>query len=77
MKFKEYTQGHGTLFPHNFDDFIPQNDPVRIINRVVEQIDLSTIIATYKDNGCSAYHPKLLIKVITYAYMRNKCINKY
>ncbi len=71
MKFKEYTQAQGTLFPHNFDDFIPQNDPVRVINRVVEQIDLSSVIATYKDNGCSAYHPKLLIKIITYAYLRN------
>ena len=33
MKFKEYTQAQGTLFPHNFDDFIPENDPVRVINR--------------------------------------------
>ena len=71
MKFKEYTQSQSTLFPHNFDDFIPDNDPVRIINRVVESIDLSAVIATYKDNGCSAYHPKLLLKVIIYAYLRN------
>lgn len=44
---------------------------MRIINRVVESIDLSAVIATYKDNGCSAYHPKLLLKVIIYGYLRN------
>ncbi len=54
MKFKEYTQSQSTLFPHNFDDFIPEKDPVRVINRVVESIDLSAVIATYKDNRCSA-----------------------
>ena len=71
MRFKEYIQDQRLLFPPSFDDFIPENDPVRVINTVVNKIDLTTILKTYKDKGCSAYHPKMLLKVIVYAYLRN------
>lgn len=71
MRFKEYIQDNPALFPHNFDDLIPANDPVRIINQIVNKIDISAVEKTYKEGGCSAYHPKLLLKVIIYAYLRN------
>lgn len=71
MRFKEYIQDQLTLFPHNFDDFIPQNDPVRVINKIINNLDLSTIENTFKEKGCSAYPPKLLLKIIIYAYFRN------
>ena len=46
MRFKEYIQNQLTLFPHNFDDFIPQNDPVRVINKIINNLDLGTIEVT-------------------------------
>lgn len=71
MRFKEYIQDQRLLFPPSFDDFIPSNDPVRIISSVVDSVDISSVLKTYHDKGCCAYHPKMLLKIIIYAYLRN------
>lgn len=71
MRFKEYVQNKQELFPYTFDDFIPANDPVRIVDSIVENLDLRKIINRYKNLGCSSYHPKMMIKIIIYAYLRN------
>lgn len=44
MVFKEYIQNKQELFPYTFDDFIPQNDPVRIVDAIVENLDLRKIL---------------------------------
>lgn len=71
MKFKEYNQSQMMLFPPSLEDFIPPTDPVRVINNIVEGLNLKSIYAKYSDVGCNSYHPKLMIKIIIYAYMRN------
>lgn len=40
MHFKEYIQDQRLLFSPRFDDFIPSNDPVRIISSVVDSVDI-------------------------------------
>lgn len=40
MRFKEYIQNKQELFPYTFDDFIPQNDPVRVVDSIVENLDV-------------------------------------
>jgi len=50
---------------------IRSNHPVRVVNRVVDQIDIRPLIRTYKGGGSSSYHPRMLLKVLLYAYMRN------
>lgn len=71
MRFKEYIQNKQELFPYTFDDFIPQNDPVRVVDSIVENLDLRKILSRYKNVGCSSYHPKMMIKIIIYGYLRN------
>lgn len=71
MRFKEYIQNKQELFPYTFDDLIPSNDPVRIVDSIVENLDLRKIINRYKNVGSSSYHPKMLMKIIIYAYLRN------
>ena len=71
MRFKEYNQNKQELFPYTFDDFIPQNDPVRIVDSIVEQLDLRKLLNRYKNVGCPGYHPKMMMKIIIYAYLRN------
>lgn len=71
MSFKPYNQHQMELFPRSFDEFIPQNDPVRIISEIVDNLDIRRILSRYKKYGRSPYHPKMMIKVIIYAYMRN------
>lgn len=48
MRFKEYIQNKQELFPYTFDDFIPQNDPVRIVDSIVEHLDLRKLLNRYK-----------------------------
>lgn len=69
--FKEYNQHKITLFPASYDDYVPLNHPVRIVNQILDGIDISNIEATYKGGGTSSYHPRMLLKVIIYAYLRN------
>jgi transposase len=69
--FKPYNQGQIELFPQRLDDFIGDNDPVRLVNQVVDELDLSSLIHTYKGGGTSSFCPRMMIKVLFYAYMRN------
>jgi len=69
--FKDYLQHQGVLFPQRIDDFIPQDHVVRLVSQVVDNLDLTSIIKTYKGGGTSSYHPRMLLKVLFYAYLNN------
>ena len=43
--YKSYNQNDSLLFPHCIGDFIPEKDPVRILDVIVEHLDISTIEA--------------------------------
>ncbi len=47
---------------------IPKNHLVRVVNEAVNKIDVSSLLAQYKGGGTSSYHPKMLLKVLVYAY---------
>ena len=55
----------------NPDDDIAQNDPVRVVDAVVESLDLSEFKKLYRERGRCPYHPKMMLKIILYAYMNN------
>jgi transposase len=57
------------LLPPSLDEMIPEGHMVQLVNNFVETIDLSILIATYKGVGTSSYHPKMLLKVLVYAYV--------
>lgn len=59
------------LLPPSLDELIPQQHPVRVVNEVIESIDISPLLKNYKSGGTSSYHPKMLLKVMVYAYMTN------
>jgi len=69
--FKPYNQGQGELFPQRLDEYIGENDPVRLVSQVVDQLDLGAVIESYKGGGTSSFSPRMMIKVLFYAYMRN------
>jgi transposase len=69
--FKHYPQGQVELLPQSLDEYIGENDPVRLVNQVVDELDLSSIIKSYKGGGTSSFSPKMMIKILFYAYMRN------
>lgn len=66
--FKPYDQNQPMLLPPSLEELIPPGHIVRVVNEIVERIDMGLLIRQYKGGGTSAYHPKMMIKVIIYAY---------
>ena len=69
--FKIYSQDQLSLLPPSYDDLVPKNHPVRIVNTIVDRLNISSLEKSYKGGGTSSYHPRMLLKVIIYAYLRN------
>ena len=65
-KFKSYNQGQVTLFPPSLDEKVPENSPARIINQIVDSLDLSKVFDTYKGGGTTAYNPRMMLKVLKF-----------
>lgn len=59
------------LIPPSYDELVPANHPVWVVNEVIERIDISELEASYKGGGTSSYHPRMLTKVVVYGYIRN------
>jgi transposase len=65
--FKPYPMGQMQL-PTNLEDLIPPNHMVRVVHEAIEKMDLSILKKQYKGGGTSSYHPKMMLKVLIYAY---------
>lgn len=44
-------------FPPSLDEKVPQNSPARIINQIVDNLDLSKMFDTYKDGSTTTSIP--------------------
>ena len=71
VQFKTYTPNEIVLFPSNLGERIPKDHPVRLLSRIVDGLDLTELIRTYKSGGTTPFHPRMLLKVVFYAYMNN------
>ena len=71
VRFKSYNTGIISIFPVDLGEKIPKNAPVRLIDGIVDGLKLDKVIETYKDGGTTPYHPRVLLKVVFYAYMNN------
>ena len=69
--FKEYSQGQICLFPMSLDEKIPTDAPVRLVNQIVDRLDITDMIDTYNSRGASSYHPRMMLKLVLYAYLNN------
>lgn len=62
--------GYQVCLPMNLEIKIPSDDPVRLLSAVLEELDYSKLAATYSRKGRIEYSPRLLFKVVLYAYTR-------
>jgi transposase len=61
-----------TLLPECLDDFIDEDNPVRVIDAFVEELDLEALgflEAEPAVTGRPAYHPSVLLKIYIYGYL--------
>ena len=68
---KSYNQNDSLLLPPSLGELIPLSHPVRIVSDILDKFDISAIEATYKGGGTSSFHPRMLLKVVVYAYLCN------
>lgn len=66
--YKPYVQNQPMLLSPSLEELIPQEHMVRVVNEMIDQIDLAPLKSQYKGGGTSAYHPRMMMKVIIYAY---------
>lgn len=66
--FKEYNQDQMWLLPPSLEELIPANHLVRTVNAAIEGMDIQPLLKSYKGGGTSSYHPRMLLKVLIYAY---------
>jgi len=69
--FKKYEQHQAFILPPSLEELISPNHPVRIVNQIINSIDLRLLGAQYKGGGASSYHPAMLLKVVVYSYLTN------
>ena len=69
--FKEYNQGQVVLFPPSLDEKLPSDSPARLVSQIVDNLDISSVVDTYKGGGSSAYHPRMMLKVVIFGYLNN------
>ncbi len=73
---KRFVQGEsrtqGTLLPELLDDYIAENNPIRVIDVFVDELDLGQLgfegVAPAL-TGRPSYHPAVLLKIYIYGYL--------
>ena len=68
---RPYEQYQPLLIPPSWEELIEASDPVRLISGVIDKLDLGSLLAKYSVTGRPSYHPRLLLKVLVYAYVNN------
>ena len=66
--FKEYHQHQIQLLPPSLEELIPEKHLVRIINQLIDSLAIKALERPYRGGGSTSYHPKMMLKVIIYAY---------
>jgi transposase len=69
--FKPYNQQQLLAIPPKLEELIPQAHPVRVVNEVINKINIEPLLKAYHIRGSSSYHPQLLLKVLVYGYVTN------
>jgi transposase len=69
--FKTYNQAQPMLLPPSLDELLAPNHPARVVNKVIDQINIDPLISKYKAGGTSSFHPRMLLKVLVFAYINN------
>jgi transposase len=62
----------GTLLPEHLDDYVGADNPVRIVDVFVDELDLGSLgfeRAQPAKTGRPAYHPAVLLKLYIYGYL--------
>src|SRR3970282_1693692 len=68
--YRPYEPDQLLLLPPSLRDWVPEDHLVHFLSEVVDQLDLSAITRVYEEDlrGYPPYHPRMMTKVLLYAY---------
>ncbi len=68
--FRPYEPGQQLLLPAALQEWLPEDHLAYFISDVVDKLELSAITIRYQgeDRGGPPYHPRMMVKVLLYAY---------
>jgi transposase len=65
-------RSQSVLFPERLEDYVGEDNPVRVVDAFVEHLDLTTLgfdRAIAQATGRPGYHPATLLKIYLYGYL--------
>ena len=71
LAIKSDNQNQMMVFPPTLDELVPKEHVVRLVAAVVDRLDISEILSTYRGGGNSCFDPRMMLKVLIYAYLNN------
>lgn len=71
LAIKSDNRKQNLLLPPSLDELVPENHVVRVVDAVIDRLDISDILSTYRGGGNSAFNPKMMLKVLVFAYLSN------
>ena len=69
IQIKSETRHELSFFPNSFDDYVPKDSKVRMVDRIVRSMDINPLMDTYDGTGAPPYSPKMLLSLVVFAYI--------
>ena len=66
---KSETRHELSFFPNSFDDYVPKDSKVRMVDRIVRSMDINPLMATYDGTGAPPYSPMMLLSLVIFTYI--------
>jgi len=77
ITYKPYEQTQQYLIPPSVEELIPQDHLVRLVNEVIDEMEIEKLLRKYKvGDGASRYHPVMMTKLFVYGYMTKTCSSR-
>ena len=71
---KAISQNYQLKLPIDLEIFIPEDDSVRLLSLMMEELDYKKLYEAYSQNRRNPAVPtKILFKILIYAYMNDIC----
>ena len=71
---KAISQNYQLKLPIDLEIFIPEDDSVRLLSLMMEELDYKKLYEAYSQNRKNLAVPtKILFKILIYAYMNDIC----
>ena len=66
--FREFDRATAFLLPPSLDEWLPERHLARFVVEVIDGLDLSAMVKSYRGSGSAGYHPALLLGLLVYGY---------